>query len=147
MRLERLTLSPYGRFADRTLEFKPEAALHVVLGLNESGKTTALTALGDLIYGFPGQTPYGFRHDQRLLRVGGIFHLADGSRLEFRRRKGNLNTLVDADDKPIADAALRSRLSAAMWLLDARSIKNCRGARHGPSVSAARALLRIKKTA
>ena len=35
MRLERLTLAPYGRFADRTLSFRPGASLHVVLGANE----------------------------------------------------------------------------------------------------------------
>ncbi|MGO9741965.1 MAG: AAA family ATPase [Roseiarcus sp.] len=110
MRLETLTLSPYGRFENKTLAFAAQAPLHVVLGANEAGKTTALAALGDLIYGFPGKTPYGFRHDQRLLRVGGVFRLADGSLLSLRRRKGNVNTLIDADDKPISDAPLLSAL-------------------------------------
>ena len=77
-----------------------------MLGANESGKTTTLSAIGDLLYGFPGQTPYGFRHDQRALRVGGVLRLADGSALELRRRKGNKNTLVDAADQPISDDAL-----------------------------------------
>ena len=55
-----------------------DAPLHVVYGTNESGKTTALSAIGDLLYGFPGQTPYGFRHDQRALRVGGVCSLKRG---------------------------------------------------------------------
>ncbi len=110
MRLERLTLAPYGQFADRSLSFRADAALHVVLGANESGKTTTLCAIGDLLFGFPGQTPYGFAHDMRLLRVGGAFRLADGSLLELRRRKGNKNTLVDSTDQPISEDALRRAL-------------------------------------
>ena len=112
MRLEKLTLSPYGRFADLALSFRRDAPLHVVFGANEAGKTTALSALGDLLFGFPVQTTYGFRHDQKLLRIGGAIRLADGSLLELRRRKGNLNTLLDADDKPVSDVALLTALGA-----------------------------------
>ena len=110
MRLERLDLAPYGRFSDRALKLSRGAALHVVLGRNESGKTTTLSAIGDLLFGFPSQTPYAFHHDQRLLRVGGVFVLADGSRLDIRRRKGNKDTLLDGQDKPISDAELRRGL-------------------------------------
>jgi uncharacterized protein YhaN len=106
VRLERLTLAPYGRFADRSLSFRADATLHVVLGANESGKTTTLCAIGDLLFGFPGQTPYAFAHDMRLLRVGGAFRLADGSLLELRRRKGNKNTLVDSNDQPVPEDGL-----------------------------------------
>ena len=112
MRLERLDLAPYGRFSDSRLQLSAGAALHVVLGANESGKTTTLSAISDLLYGFPGQTSYGFQHDQRLLRVGGAFALADGSRLDIRRRKGNKDTLLDAQDKPVSEAPLRRALGA-----------------------------------
>ncbi len=112
MRLERLTLAPYGRFADRTLALSAGAALHVVLGANESGKTTALSAIGDLLFGFPQQTPYGFAHDQRSLRIGGLLRFADGSQLSARRRKGRGNTLLDDDDKPLAEDALARALGA-----------------------------------
>ncbi len=110
MRLERLTLAPYGRFADRTLTLRADAHLHVVLGANESGKTTTLAAIGDLLFGFPARTNFDFAHDQRLLRVGGLFRLADGRTLELRRRKGNANTLVDDTDKPVSDEPLRRAL-------------------------------------
>ena len=111
MRLERLTLAPYGRFADRTIELKPGAPLHVVLGPNEAGKSTALSAIGDLLYGFPLRTEYGFRFDQTALRIGGAFRFADGSLFEARRRKGRGNTLVDAEDKPTSDAPLLAALA------------------------------------
>ncbi len=112
MRLERLDLAPYGPFARRTLRLRPEAALHVVLGANKSGKTTTLSAIGDLLYGFPRDTPYAFAHDQRQLRVGGAFRLADGARLDIRRRKGAKDTLLDAEDRPIPEEALRAALGA-----------------------------------
>jgi len=79
LRIERLSLAPYGIFADRALNFRPDASLHVVLGANESGKTTTLSAVSDLLFGFPTQTTYDFAHDMRLLRVGGALRMADGS--------------------------------------------------------------------
>ena len=107
MRIERLDLAPYGRFSDRRLTFSPTAALHVVLGANEAGKTTTLEAISDLLFGFPhGTAKYGFQHDQQLLRVGGSLAFADGTRLDVVRRKGRLNTLMDATGRVVADEPL-----------------------------------------
>ena len=110
MRLEQLDLTPYGRFANRSLPFSPGAALHVVFGANELGKTTTLCAIGDLLYGFRRDTTYAFEHDQRLLRIGGAFRLRDGSRVALRRRKGNKDTLLDAEDRPVSEEPLRRAL-------------------------------------
>src|ERR1700685_2768570 len=107
MRIERLALAPYGVFTDRALSFRPDAALHVVLGANESGKTTTLSAVGDLLFGFPTQTVYDFAHDMRALRVGGALRMADGSLQGLKRRKGAKNTLVDDDDRPLPDDFLQ----------------------------------------
>ena len=106
MRIEQLILERYGRFTDRTLAFRSGAPLHVVLGSNESGKTTALSAIADLLFGFGHQTEYDFLHDGRTLRIGAALRLGDGSGLSFRRRKGNKNTLIDADDRPLPDDLL-----------------------------------------
>lgn len=103
MRIESLILERYGIFADRTLSFHPEAALHVVYGANEAGKTSALSAIGDLLFGFGGRTPYDFRHDGKTLRVGGTFRHSNGQVIAARRRKGNKNTLIDAADQPLPD--------------------------------------------
>ena len=110
MRLERLDLAPYGRFADRRLSFSPEADLHVVLGRNEAGKTTILEAIGDFLFGVRDRTNYAFAHDYKTLRIGGALRLADGERLEARRRKGDRNTLVDDSDKPLSEDRLRQAL-------------------------------------
>lgn len=103
MRFTRLDLERYGRFEDKTLLFRPDATLHVVLGANEGGKTTALTAIADLLYGISTSTIYNFQHDNKNLRIGAELLLRDGGRLSFRRRKGNQNTLLDANDEPLPD--------------------------------------------
>jgi uncharacterized protein YhaN len=110
VRIERLVLERYGIFADHTLSFHPQAALHVVYGANEAGKTSALSAIGDLLFGFGARTPYDFRHDGKTLRVGGAFRHSNGQAIAARRRKGNKNTLIDAADQPLPEDWLASLL-------------------------------------
>lgn len=121
MRIEELALERYGSFTDRMLAFRPQAALHVVLGANEAGKTSALSAIGDLLFGFGARTDYDFMHDSKLLRVGGTFRHSDGRAIMARRRKGNKNTLLDADDQPLSDdhfTALLGGVSRAAFGLE-----------------------------
>lgn len=106
MRIDHLHLERYGIFSDRKLLFDPDAAMHIVLGGNEAGKTSALAAIGDFIFGFGGRTIYDFKHDSKLLRIGGTLRHSDGRRLTARRRKGNKNTLVDDNDEPLPDDLL-----------------------------------------
>ncbi|MCA6111593.1 YhaN family protein [Bradyrhizobium cenepequi] len=106
MRIEHLVLERYGVFSDRKLSFHPEAALHVVRGANEAGKTSALSAISDLLFGFSARTDYDFRHDSKTLRIGGCLRHSDGRTVTARRRKGNKNTLVDEHDQPLPDDRL-----------------------------------------
>ena len=106
MKIERLDLERYGIFTDRSLTFRSDVALHVVLGPNEGGKTSALSAIGDLLFGFGGRTDYDFRHEGRNLRVGGAFRHSDGRLIAARRRKGNKNTLIGADEQALPDDTL-----------------------------------------
>jgi uncharacterized protein YhaN len=106
MRLLSLALERYGAFTDRVLEFRPDARLHVVLGANEAGKSTALSAVTDLLFGFGKNTSYAFQHEMPLLRIGAEIASGDGRRLAFRRRKGNARTLIDGQDAPLSDDAL-----------------------------------------
>jgi len=103
VRIERLVFERYGLFTDKALAFAPDAALHVVLGANEAGKTSALSGIGDLLFGFGARTDYDFRHDSKMLRIRGSFRHSDGRVITARRRKGNKNTLVDANDQPLPD--------------------------------------------
>jgi uncharacterized protein YhaN len=106
LKIERLDLERYGIFTDRSLSFRPDAALHLVLGPNEGGKTSALSAIGDLLFGFGGRTDYDFRHESRSLRIGGAFRHSDGRLIAARRRKGNKNTLIGADEQALPDDML-----------------------------------------
>lgn len=54
MYIRRLQLEPYGAFS--SLEIELGEGLTVVVGANEAGKSTALRALTDLIFGIPRQT-------------------------------------------------------------------------------------------
>jgi uncharacterized protein YhaN len=95
MRLEALDLIAYGPFTRQRFEFS--SAFTIVYGLNEAGKTSALRALADGLYGIPLQTADGFIHPYRDLRIG--LALADGAhRLEFIRRKANVQSLRGLDD-------------------------------------------------
>ncbi|MCS7300628.1 MAG: AAA family ATPase [Fimbriimonadales bacterium] len=55
MRFLRLALEGYGRFRERTV-FEFDAGLNCVLGANESGKSTLLSALLDALYTLPSTT-------------------------------------------------------------------------------------------
>jgi uncharacterized protein YhaN len=98
MRIERLDLERYGHFTDHHLDFSgPDVRLHIVHGANEAGKSTALSAICDLLFGVPERTRLGFRHGNNALRIGAVLRQPDGSVLEVKRRKGRQNTLLAAD--------------------------------------------------
>ena len=104
MRFERLELVRFGRFTDKVLEMPAsDRDLHIVAGPNEAGKTTAMVAIEDLLFGIAPRTPYGFRHPFETMRLGAII-AQDGKRLSFRRRKGNRDTLLGSDDRPLPDS-------------------------------------------
>lgn len=108
MRFTRIGLLRYGALTETELRLRPDAALHVIYGPNEAGKSSALSAISDLLFGFPEKTDHGFRHDARDLRIAAELAGQAGTRLAFRRRKGRKNTLLADDDKEaaLADDAL-----------------------------------------
>ena len=110
MRFAELTLERYGRLEDCRVAFRPGAPdLHVIYGANEAGKSTTLSAVSDLLFGFPHNSPFGFRFDNTRLRVGAVLEEGD-ARLVCRRRKTRTGSLVDVDDQPIDDGPLLAML-------------------------------------
>ncbi|WP_171189899.1 ATP-binding protein, partial [Alienimonas chondri] len=104
MRIDRLDLLAFGPFTGLSLDFSAPG-LHVVYGPNEAGKSTALRAVRDALFGIPGQSPDNHTHDYKALRIGmtvsagpggGAEH--GGRSLTFRRRKGNKNTLLALEE-------------------------------------------------
>ena len=106
MRLVELDLTRYGAFTDKVLRFREGARLHLVHGRNEAGKSTALCAITDLLFGFEHRTAFDFLHAASDLRIGARILCRDGDAFVFRRRKGRRDTLLDAKEKPLGDDVL-----------------------------------------
>ncbi|MBN8925481.1 MAG: AAA family ATPase [Rhodospirillales bacterium] len=112
MRLRDLSLHRYGHLSDIVLRFPERAALCVVLGANEAGKSTALAAVGDALYGIHDRSPAAFLHGAQT-RVGITLAAQDGTTAGFVRRKGRKNTLLDPAETPLPEAALQRFLGGA----------------------------------
>ncbi len=106
MRFSELRLLKYGHFESCTLVFPSgEPDLQFVYGPNEAGKTTTLSAIRDLLFGFGHRTSQDYRFDRSLLRVGAVLS-GEGGDLSVRRRKGEVRTLLDDSDAPLPDDTL-----------------------------------------
>jgi uncharacterized protein YhaN len=107
MRFEKLHIPAFGPFTNLDLNFSAEGGdLHVIFGSNEAGKSSLLRAFRDLLFGIHSQSPDNFMHDYKKLRIRGEITNRAGERLIFQRRKGNKNTLLDANGNELQDNAL-----------------------------------------
>jgi len=109
MRIDRLSLLAFGPFTDHAIDLTGPS-LQFIYGENGAGKTTAMRALQGLLFGIPARSTDDWVHEKGSMRVGGRLCAADGKALECLRRKGNKNTLLNADGEPIDDDALRPML-------------------------------------
>lgn len=128
MRLERLDLTRYGRFTERSLSFSPPAPagpdLHIIYGPNEAGKSTLFSGWLDLLFGIPIRSRYDFLHRGPTMQIGA--HLTHaGTELELKRLKRNNANLLDRHDAPVPETVLQSALGglsrdgySAMFSLD-----------------------------
>ncbi|OJY64446.1 MAG: hypothetical protein BGP12_15220 [Rhodospirillales bacterium 70-18] len=144
MRLRRLDLPRFGRFTDATIDFGPAPVdapdLHIVYGPNEAGKSTALAAYLDLLFGIETRSRYNFLHPYATMRVGGALETAAGCET-YNRIKRAQGSLLDGADRPVPGTVLAGALGGldraayqAMFCLDddtleagGRSILESRG--------------------
>ena len=133
MRLRRLDLIRYGKFTDRTIDFGPRPAsgpdLHIVFGLNEAGKSTALSGYLDLLFGIEERSRYNFLHEYGAMRIGGVLDF-DGAEHVFTRTKQRNNSLLDATGQPVSEVAITAHLAglsrdayATMFSLDDETLE------------------------
>ena len=103
MRLERLDLICYGCFQGKPISFPPDKAdLHIIFGPNEAGKSTALNAIEDLLFGIPKNTRFNFLFDNKDLRIGATLqNEGKANSLTLRRKKGTKDTILDEQGKPL----------------------------------------------
>ncbi|MER9002243.1 MULTISPECIES: AAA family ATPase [unclassified Mesorhizobium] len=114
MRLRRLDLTRYGKFTDKAIDFgeKPVSGpdLHIIFGLNEAGKSTALAAYLDLLFGIEERSRYNFLHEYSSMRIGGLLGF-DGRALAVSRTKSRSNSLHDAEGRPLSEVAISAQLA------------------------------------
>lgn len=114
MRLRRLDLIRYGKFTDRTIDFgpKPQSGpdLHIVFGLNEAGKSTALSGYLDLLFGIEERSRYNFLHEYSAMRIGGVLELGSAEHT-FTRTKQRTNSLLNTTGQPVSEMAIGAYLA------------------------------------
>lgn len=113
MKILCIGLNAFGSFTDEQIDLESKKAnMHIIYGLNEAGKSTALRAVRSLFYGIPRETTDNYLHDNKSLRISGKLAHSDGTELEFLRRKGNKNTVLDPDANPMDDNVLSKFLGS-----------------------------------
>ncbi|MBY0357579.1 MAG: AAA family ATPase [Candidatus Obscuribacterales bacterium] len=115
MKILGLHLLAFGSFTDKVIDLSSgNEGLHVIYGPNESGKSTALRALKQALYGIPPKSSDDFVHGYSDMRIGLVLKHSDGSLLKLLRRKGNVKTLRDLNDenKLVPDNALQKYLGS-----------------------------------
>src|SRR5690349_16823370 len=96
MKILKLDLTAFGPFTDECLDLSEGSeGLHLIYGPNEAGKTSALRALRQALFGIPPRSQDKFLHDYDRMRIGLTLRNGSGSTLSFVRRKGSKNTLLD----------------------------------------------------
>jgi uncharacterized protein YhaN len=116
MRINRLDLIAFGRFTEKSLDLSDgDLGLHLIYGDNEAGKSTSLRALIGWLFGIPARTGDNFVHANPQLRIGGELELSSGETIEFIRRKGNKDTLLEyGRDDPLDESRFRRFLPAGI---------------------------------
>ncbi len=102
MRIRHLRLKAFGPFTDVDIDLSAgNHGLHIIQGPNEAGKSSALRAIGDLLYGIPTRSTDNFIHQHTKMWLGAELEHSDGSTLEFLRKKGNAKTLRAIDEQEV----------------------------------------------
>ncbi len=106
MKILKLNLLAFGPFTEALIGFaEGKEGLNIVYGPNEAGKSSALRALRQMLYGIPVRSPDDFIHPYAKMRIGGVLQHSDGTVIEVVRRKGKVNTLRGRDDEKLIEEA------------------------------------------
>ena len=111
MRFNKITIPAFGPFTQLEIELpRNDRDFHLFYGPNEAGKSSLLRSLRAFLFGIPGQSKDVFLHSGPQMRIAAELEKQDGTTQVFQRRKGNKNTLLDANDTPLAESELQQFL-------------------------------------
>lgn len=128
MKILQMRLLAFGPFTESVIDLgEGEEGLHIVYGPNEAGKSSALRALRQMLYGIPDRSSDAFLHPYAKMRIGGVIRHSDGTVVEFVRRKGRVNALRAGDDETLLDESLLYNLLGG---IDAELFSNMFGIGH-----------------
>jgi uncharacterized protein YhaN len=126
VRFKSINLKAFGPFKDYEINFGEDGKFNLIYGLNEAGKTTVLRAITDFLYGIPRSSPDAFLHPPDKLRIEAVLEIGSGSEQRLARRKGNKNTLLDKENRPVDEKILQQLLGS----IDRRSFSLMFGMDH-----------------
>jgi len=107
MKILQLNLLAFGHFTDTQIDLsKGEEGFHIIYGPNEAGKSSALRALQQMLYGIDTRSSDNFLHHHSKMRIGGVLRHSNGSELDFIRRKGRVNTILAGDTEEVLEESL-----------------------------------------
>jgi uncharacterized protein YhaN len=112
LRIARLDLAAFGPFSERSLDFSGgvPGGLHLVYGKNAAGKSSALRAITDLLFGIPSKSSDDHVHPYQSLRIRALLESASGERVVLQRLKRNKDSLRDEADAPLDELVLKRLL-------------------------------------
>jgi uncharacterized protein YhaN len=109
VRIERLDLTRFGMFTGVALDLLP-VGVNVIVGANEAGKTTAMAAIHQLLYGIEDRSKNDFVHAKPDLQVGAVLSDETGAQLAIARIKRKSGTLRSPADEALDERVLRALL-------------------------------------
>lgn len=136
MRIAELDLIAFGHFDGTTLDFG-KGQFHLIYGLNEAGKSTALKAIEDFFFGIDVRTTYDFKHPMAKMRIGAVLEDSDGRAIKLTRRKGNTKTLRNELEEALDETVLARLLGG----LSRESFRMGFGLNHEDLIRGGKALL------
>ncbi|HEV3022100.1 MAG TPA: AAA family ATPase, partial [Pirellulales bacterium] len=132
----------FGPFTGEVLDLGAgEYGFHLVYGPNEAGKSSALRALKQLLYGIPQRTGDDFLHPYANLRIGGLITNGNGRPLEVLRRKSTKNDLRAGDDTTVVEPGV---LAGYLGRLDRETFETMFGIDHAALVRGGREIVEGK---
>jgi uncharacterized protein YhaN len=112
VRILRLDLAAFGPFSERSLSLDGGApgGLHLVYGKNAAGKSSALRAVSDLLFGIPAKSGDDHVHPYQAMRIRALLESSAGERTLVQRLKRNKDSLRDEHDAPLDELVLKRLL-------------------------------------